>query len=297
MQKIIVTGSNGLIGTRLMSDLADQFSLVGFDYSNPDLPVDITKIDSLKVAFEKHQDAVAVVHLAAYTDVSGAFLQSGDKNASAYQINVLGTQNVASCAKEFGQQLVHMSTAYVFSGDKNSPYTEEDDPSPIEWYGKTKAEAEELLVDVGGDYTILRIDQPFRNDSFSKLDTLHRVIKGIKDATLYPQFTNHYFGPTYIPDLVQVIGEVIRQRITGLYHASQGESWSDFEFAVAVNRILGLGGEIKAGDLDEYLKTTNRPYQRSTALSCERLRQKLTDFKWKTVEEAIALSKTGVDAL
>ncbi|MDR0462605.1 MAG: NAD(P)-dependent oxidoreductase, partial [Pseudomonadales bacterium] len=178
-EKIIVTGSSGLIGTKLVADLEQQFELVGFDHSNPIMPVDIADIDSLKSAFEKHQDAKAVVHLAAYTDVTAAHMQAGDRDGSAYRINVDGSKNVALCAKEYGQHMIHMSTAYVFSGDKDAPYTEEDELSPIEWYGQTKAYAEQAVTSVGPKYTILRIDQPFRSDAFGKLDTVHRIIEGL----------------------------------------------------------------------------------------------------------------------
>lgn len=285
--KIIVTGSSGLIGSRLVKDLADRYEIIGFDYADKKMPIDITNMEVLKEAFDKYSEANYVVHLAAYTDVTGAFLQSGDKDGAAYKINVDGTRNIARCAKEFGQRMIHMSTAYVFSGDKETSYTEEDDFSPIEWYGQTKAWAEEAVIDSTDDYVILRIDQPFRSDTFPKLDNVHRIIKSLEDDTLYPQFTNHFFGPTYINDLTLVIGEFINKGYTGLYHASSGEAWSDFEFAKAINDILKLGKEIKAGNLDAYLQTANRPYQKNTALNCARLKN-MIETKLHTVREAIA---------
>jgi dTDP-4-dehydrorhamnose reductase len=182
--------------------------------------------------------------------------------------------------------MIHISTAYVFDGKSEGLYTEQEPMKPIEWYGQTKAWAEEVVRESDIDWTILRIDQPFRSDQFPKVDIAHRIVEGLKDGTLYPQFTNHYFGPTFIDDFAKIIDWIVRTKTTGLYHATSGEKWSDWEFAKLINQTLKLDGEIKEGDLDEFLKTISRPYQRNTALDSSKL-IKMLDFKLRTVSEAI----------
>jgi dTDP-4-dehydrorhamnose reductase len=286
MEEILGTGLHGLVGSRLLKDYADRYHFDNLDVRDPRRPVDITNFQQVLTACQ-NSPAKVLVHFAAFTDVTAAWQQNGDKTGSCYQVNVEGTKNVLKACQETGKRLIHISTAYVFNGEKTEPYREDDARQPIEWYGQTKAWAEELVEKSEIPWTILRIDQPFRSDGFAKIDTLHRIIQGLQQKTLYPQFRDHYFGPTYINDFVRVIDWVIRKEKTGLYHASSGESWSDYDFAKNVNEILQLSGDVQGSDLAEYLKTLQRPYQKNTALSCDKLKAEL-DFTLKSVRQAIA---------
>lgn len=283
---LLATGLNGLVGSRLQLDLADQYDFANLDINHPQMPTDITDANQVMRAVSA-STANSVVHLAAYTDVTGAWQQTGEKNGICYKVNVLGTQNMVKACEATGKHLIHVSTAYVFDGEKDGLYDETDQPNPIEWYGQSKAMAEEVVQGSSCDWTILRIDQPFRSDSFPKVDTLHRIIAGLRAGTLYPQFSDHYFGPTFINDFVKIIDLVVRKKLIGLFNASSGEKWSDFEFAKTVAEILNIDAEVKAGSLEKYLQTSQRPYQKNTALSIEKLLPHL-DFKLKTVKEAIA---------
>lgn len=285
LKPLLTTGLNGLVGSRFAKDFSDQYQIDNLDLRDQDQPADITKYDQVLKRFE-NSEATHVIHLAAYTDVTGAWEQTDDKNGLAYQVNVVGTANIIKAAEATNKHLIYVSTAYVFDGEKLEPYTEDDQTNPIEWYGKTKYLAEELVTKANTPWTILRIDQPFRSDEFEKVDTVHRIIKGIKDGSLYPQFTNHFFGPTYVNDFVKVLDFVVRTSPTGLYHASSGEQWTDYEFAKLINEALKLGGEIKEGDLEAYLAKSERPYQRNTAMNTDKL-AKILDFKQKTIKEAI----------
>jgi dTDP-4-dehydrorhamnose reductase len=78
----------------------------------------------------------------------------------------------------------------------------------------------------------------------------------------------------------------MRQNLTGLYHASAGESWTDYEFAKLINETFNLNFDLKEGSLAEYLKTSNRPYQKNTALNIDKLKL-ILDFKLKSIKEAV----------
>ncbi len=286
MNKLLITGSNGLVGTRFMMDFGSTYSFDQCDISNPDNPVDITNYESVIRAFER-SEAKSIVHLAAFTDVTRAWEERDNKDGLAYKINVDGTENVVKAASATGKHLIHISTAYVFDGENPDMYQESDERNPIEWYGYTKAKAEEVVEKSEIDWTILRIDQPFRPDPFAKTDTAHRIVQGFLNNQLYPQFVDHFFGPTFLPDFSKVLDWVIRTQATGVYHASSGEMWSDFEFATAIKESLNLDGEVKEGKLEDYLKTLNRPYQKNTALNCAKLQEKV-DFEFTPIKEAVA---------
>lgn len=285
MKSLITTGLNGLVGSRFAKDFEAQYEFDNLDLRDKEKPTDITNYKQVLERF-KNSDATHVVHLAAYTDVTGAWNQTDDKDGLAYQVNVIGTENVVRAAQETNKHVIYVSTAYVFDGKKDDLYTEEDTPNPIEWYGKTKYLAEEVVKKANCKWTILRIDQPSRSDAFEKVDTAHRVMNGIKDGSLYPQFTNHYFGPTFVDDFSKILDFVIRTSPEGLFHASSGESWTDYDFAVAINEANQLGGKIGTGDLEAYLASSERPYQKNTAMSNKKLLE-ILDFKPKAIEEAL----------
>lgn len=286
MQKpILVTGGNGLVGSNFIQKYTDHYSFEGLDISNPTNPVDITNQEQVFKAIEQSQ-AEYIVHFAAFTDVTGAFNQTGDKSGSAYKVNVIGTQNIVDACKKFNKHLIHISTAYVFDGEKEGLYTEADPINPIEWYGQTKAEAENAVTNSDIAWTILRIDQPFRSDTQVRPDVVRRIAEGIKTGKLYPQFNNHYFGPTFIDDFSRVLDFIIRSKTVGLFNASSGEKWNDYDFAQLVNQTLSLGGTITAGDLNEYLKTVSRPYQKNTAMDTTKLKN-ILDFELISVTDAL----------
>lgn len=282
---ILVTGANGLVGSKFIQMFADKYEFETLDISDEKNPVDITNHSQVCTALE-NSEAEYIVHYAAYTDVTGAWKQNGDKTGIAYKVNVDGTRNVIQACQKTNKHLIHVSTAYVFNGEKEGLYTEDDQLSPIEWYGHTKAEAERLITDSDIKWNILRIDQPFRSDTQVRPDVVRRIAKGLKDKNLYPQFNNHYFGPTFIDDFARVVDFMIRTGTTGLFNASSGERWTDFDFANLVNKTLNLSGEIKSGDLEEYLKTLDRPYQRNTAMDASKLKGVL-DFQLMSVENAL----------
>jgi len=282
---LLGTGLNGLIGSKFVMDFSNKYDFDNLDLRNSLRPVDITDERQI-LAVLGSSEAKFVVHMAAFTDVTGAWEQTNDTNGVCYQVNVKGTENLVKACEKTNKHLIHLSTAYVFDGEKEDMYLETDKTNPIEWYGKTKALAEEVIQNSNADWTILRIDQPFRNDAFTKVDTLHRVLEGMKNNKLYPQFVDHRFGPTYINDFVKIIDLVITKKLTGLYHASSGESWTDFEFAKAINYTFGFNFDVQEGSLAKYLETSNRPYQKNTALNIDKLRPYL-DFDLKNIKQAI----------
>ena len=316
--QLITTGLKGLVGSKFAQDFADKYDFLSLDLRNPNNPVDITNYESVIKAFSRAPEAKFVFHLAAFTDVTKAWQQRDDKNGLAYQVNVVGTKNIVKACKQTNKHLIHVSTAYVFNGKKEGLYLETDPTSPIEWYGQTKTWAEEAVTGSDIDWTILRIDQPFRSDNFAKLDIAHRSIVGLKNNNLPPMFINHYFGPTYIDDFAKVVDFFIRTDHTGLFHASSGEQWTDYKFASLIKKSLELknlddaeaklklkkSGEnvlaenqkltdIKQGNLSTYLKTLNRPYQQNTAMNCDKLKG-ILDFKMKSVQEAMEQKKLRI---
>lgn len=285
---VAVTGGTGLVGSRFLADYTEKYEFVSLDLNDSVNPIDITNAEQVRQLFVARQPA-AVVHFAAFTDVTAAWKQSNDTTGLVYKVNVTGTEVVSRAAAEIDAHFIQISTAYVFDGSSPEPYTEIAVPNPIEWYGRTKLLAEEAVQLISKKWTILRIDQPFRPDAFPKIDVAHRIFKGLTDGSLYPQFTDHYFGPTFIPDFAKIIDWVLRTGTTGIFHATSGEQWTDYAFAQAIAAKAGFDpGIVKQGSLAQYLATSERPYQKNTALNTTKLAN-LLDFKMTTIASALNL--------
>ena len=265
---LLGTGLTGLVGSKFVQMFSDQYEFTNLDLATG---VDITDSESVKKAIVDHP-AKVVVHFAAFTDVTKAYQENGNKEGIVYKVNVGGTQNIVTAIKSSGKRLIHISTAYVFDGQKEGLYTEKDAVNPIEWYGQTKALAEDVVMNADISASIFRIDQPYRQDEFPKLDILHRVKKGLEEGTLPPMFINHTFTATKIEEFAKVVQYALDHELRGIFHATTDPVTTDYQFAMNIQRQFGLKGEVRPGDLNEYLQKTNRPYQKNTALDTTKLK-------------------------
>lgn len=266
-QSVLGTGLSGLVGSKLVELLSDQYKFENLDLSRG---VDILNESQVREYVNK-SDAQVLIHMAAFTDVTKAYEETGNTDGVTYKVNVIGTRNVVKAVNEAGKYLIHLSTAYVFDGQKEVPYVETDACNPIEWYGQTKLWAEEEVMNAGGKYSILRIDRPYRLDDFPKKDILHKVMEKLQTNTLPPQFTDTSWTPTSIEVFCDWMRQIMNKQPQGIYHATTEPVFSDYTFALWVKDKYQLPGEVKQGSLAGYLKSSNRPYQKNTALDTTKL--------------------------
>ena len=280
---LLTTGLTGLVGSRIAEMLADKYEFFNMDLTTGVDITDKTKIEN----FVKEHPAEVMIHLAAYTDVNGAYAQTDDKEGICYRVNVEGTKNIARVCQENKIYLINISTDFVFSGTKTESYLETDPRDPIEWYGQTKAWAEEEIEKTVEHYAIARIGYPFRAKFETKLDTVAKTKQGLADGTLYPQFSDMIITPTYIDDLAGVIELMIAKKPQGIFHLHSSSSLSPFELAKKIATTFGFDPtSVKEGSLEEYLKTTDRPYQKSLRMSNQKVQAEL-GVKLMTIDEAL----------
>lgn len=283
---VIGTGRSGLVGSRIVELLSDKFNFIDFSL---DTGIDITDKFVLEEAFRRHQQAKAVVHLAAFTNVDAAWQQKGNKSGSCYRVNVLGTRNIAQLCAQFNKYLIHVSTDFVFDG-RHPPaggYTEMDQPYPIEWYGETKYLAEKEVEQAGGQPCIARIAFPFRAHFPAKLDVVRRIIKGFKENSLPAMFTDQIITPTFIDDIAVAIESLINETPSGIYHLVGSTPLSPYQLACQIADVFGFDKKIiKEGSLEEYVKETGRPRQKNLSLSNQKLKKEL-GIEMKTIPAAL----------
>jgi dTDP-4-dehydrorhamnose reductase len=282
-QKLLVTGLSGLVGSRLAALYGENYEMVNLDLTSG---IDITDRTSVERVFADNNDATGIIHLAAFTNLNAAHEQEGDINGSCYKVNVTGTKVIAETAAKHHVYMMHVSTDYVFDGEKSDTYTEVDTPCPIEWYGQTKYMAEQAVTASGTDYVILRLAFPYQAQPM-RPDLIAKMRQSFENHRLYPLFTDHFITPTFVDDVAAVFYYCASQQPTGLYHMTGSSFHSDFEIGQMVKETFGYEDEVIPGLLAEYLKANPRPYQRSMKIDNSKL-QKEFGIKMRSLGEGLA---------
>lgn len=283
-EEVITTGLSGLVGSRILELLGDDFT---FQDLSLDKGFNITKIESIEEEISS-SSAKVIIHLAAFTDVNAAWTERGNKKGKCYLINVIGTQNVAFLCRKYNKFLIHFSTDFVFDGRKKGAYTEEDKPNPIEWYGQTKFWAEEEVKKSGCQWCILRIAFPFRSYFPPKLDLVRKIIEGFKNKNLSPMFVDQIITPTFIDDIALALKVILVKKPRGIYHLVGSTSLSPYQLALKIAGIFNFDRKlVKKGSLEEYLRSNPnfRPYQKNLALSNKKIKK--LGIKTREIEKAL----------
>ncbi len=239
---IIGTGLSGLVGSRITE-------LLGLSYTFEDLSrktgTDITDKESVLKKIQD-SDAPVVLHLAAKTDVDGSEKEKDlGQESEAWKINVLGTQNVVDACKQTGKKIIFVSTDMVFSGDKKlgEKYSEEDAPSPANFYATTKYEAEKVVLQSGIPSVLLRIAYPYRAN-FEKKEYVRIFISLLSQGKPIKAVSDHYFTPTFIDDIAIVLNTIVQKNILGIFHCVGDESVSPFLVAKSVAKEFGFNEDL-----------------------------------------------------
>lgn len=242
--KILITGSNGMLGTDLSALLAEDNHIVGVDITDPPDPermphsfhkASITDAARMMEVMEEETPEL-VIHTAAWADVDGC--EKEPKKAE--EVNTKGTFNTAKAAARVGAPMIFISTDFVFNGKKTTPYSETDTPDPISVYGRTKYEAERELESIMGSYVILRISWLFGRNGKNFVNTIiskagfQNKISVVNDQT---------GSPTYTKDISQAIRKLLETDLSSrrdIFHVSNSGSCSWYEFAKRILEVKGI---------------------------------------------------------
>lgn len=289
LPKLIVTGLSGLIGSRFAERARGAYALVNVDISEG---IDITNEAQVAKVFDEHRDAEAVIHLAAFTNVSGAYAETGNEEGPCYRINVIGTRNIAQACAARGLHLIHVSTDFVFDGTKEEPYTEEDETHPIEWYGQTKLWAEEEVKKIP-NCTIIRIAFPYAAGPAPKLDLVQSVLKDLKEGKTIYRFTDQVTTPTFVGDVADALFLLAKLKPNHeIFHVTGSTYLSPYELGLKVAKAFECDAAlVQPSSLAEYLKKDPRPRQKSVKLSNAKWAEFAAKHGWrapKTIDEGLA---------
>ncbi|GAB4027698.1 MAG: dTDP-4-dehydrorhamnose reductase [Candidatus Microgenomates bacterium] len=289
MQKpsLILTGATGLVGSRFVELYSDQFEIHNLDLATG---VDITQADQVESFIASHP-STALIHLAAFTDTAKAEAESDNKEGICYLVNVEGTKNIVNSCMNHNIFMIHVSTDFVFDGTKNEPYLESDPRSPLGWYGKTKALAEETVENSGVRYAIARLSYPYRANFSQKPDLIKKIVDGLKSKNLSPRFNDTTITPTLIDDIARGFVSLIESQSPGIYHLVGDTSLSPYELATTVARAYGYDEKLVVpSKLSDYELTHPRIFMRNGSISNQKTKDKL-HIKLSTIAEGLRAIK------
>ena len=249
--KILGTGLTGLVGSRVVELFSQKYE---FENISRSTGVDIASSEQILQAVH-NSDADIILHLAAKTNVDGCETDKllGEKG-EAWQINVVGTQNVADACVESGKKLIYVSTDFVFDGEisESEFYTEESIPNPINWYAKTKYEGEKIVQKLTSPWLIMRLAYPYRAD-FTKGDFFRAMKNRLVAQKPIAGVTDHIFCPTFIDDFALALDILIQNNAEGIYHTVGSEFLSPYNAAMEIVDAFSL-------DVRLISKTTRAEY-------------------------------------
>jgi dTDP-4-dehydrorhamnose reductase len=199
-----------------------------------DLPeVDITDPDAIGRSVEAGKPDV-VIHAAAFTAVDECERQP----QHALLVNSTGTRNVALACRRFDVPMLYISTDYVFDGEKDGPYLENDEPNPLNIYGKSKLEGECHVRELLSRFWIVRTSWLFGPLGKNFVQT---ILERVRAGELLRVVDDQIGAPTYTVDLAAKLLQVVERGEPGVYHITNQGYCSWFEFSKEIARQAGLG--------------------------------------------------------
>ena len=229
--KVVTTGAAGMIG-----------AYVDFGVRPSKGELDVLNRDEV-MRFVKEHKPNAIIHLAAATDT----VRCENDPSYAYTLNGVGTLNVALAAQAVGAVMVYVSTSRVFSGDKQGPYTETDEPNATSIYGKSKQLGEAITSLVAPEYLIVRTSWVFgggsaRDNKFYGT-VLKKLLGGKKELVALDDVLG---SPTYAKDLIESIKEMLEKKSRGIFHIGNGAPATRADIARCMVEHMGLTTSVRA---------------------------------------------------
>ncbi len=281
MEKVFITGANGLLGQHLTALLLKEgYKVIAVGKGVCRLPfaetgfftyydTDITNDFLLHQVMQKEMPGT-VVHAAAVTQVDECQLNQ----EKCEDVNVRATAQVLLSAEECSKRFIYISTDFVFDGEKGD-YSEEDDMSPLSWYGFTKVQAESITQTAGIPWAIIRTCLVYGNTlTGTRSNIISWVKQNLEAGKKIKVVNDQWRTPTYVEDLAKGVLLVIQKQATGIYHISGKDKLTPYSMALATAAYFRLDDSlIEKADASSFQQPARRPLK--TGLNISKARKEL----------------------
>lgn len=289
MNKILVIGAKGMLGRDLVHELLSSFpddEVLGWDIDE----IDIRKEQETVAKIKRARPAI-VINLAGHTDVDGCELNEQE----AFAVNADGMRHIAMGVRLCGAKAIYLSTDYVFNGEKGSPYLEDDPPHPLNIYGRSKWKGEQSALGLAKDGLVIRTQWLYGRHGKNFVTTILRQANEKKVLSI----VNDQIGaPTYTVDLSRAISLLIQKRASGIFHVTNNDFCSWYEFGQTILRLSGAK-EVEALPISSrelnrkaarpsYSVLSTKKFSRETGIELRPWTEALKDFlsEFKGLEQS-----------
>ena len=259
--KILLTGSNGQLG----HDFKKIFNKKNIEYIATDhKELDITNDEDLNRFFQENEGITHVINCAAYNDVDKA-----ETDKKVWLLNAEAPKKLAEFSKKIGAIFVTYTTDFVFDGEKNSPYMEDDKTNGVSEYGKSKAQGEKDVLEAYDKSFVIRTSWVFgiANNNFNK-----QVINWSKSRNELNIVDDQVSVPTYSMDLAEFSWKLIQTEKFGLYHITNDGIASKYDQAKYVLEKIGWKGTLGRAKTADFNLPAKRPaYSKLDSSKVEKL--------------------------
>lgn len=246
--KILITGANGMLAKAVKEELKEN-ELVCTDIEE----LDITNLDAVRL-YTKKVKPDYIINCAAYTAVDKA----EEQEELVYKINAIGPKNLAIATQENNAVLVHISTDYVFGGDKDTSkdYNEDDKKNPQAVYGKTKLAGEKFIEENCKKFYIFRTAWLYGEGhnfvrTMINLSKEHDEVKVVNDQ---------HGSPTYAVDLASIIHQAMEKQIPfGVYNSTNMGYTTWYDFTKMIYDLEGINCKVTPVTSEEFKSAAKRP--------------------------------------
>ena len=221
-----------------------------------------------------------VVNTAAHSSVD--LCETDHSIADKLHVDI--TQDITQVCKDIDSKLVYISTDAVFQGELHKKYTELDQPNPINYYGKTKLQAEQITLNASPKNVVLRTAVIYGWHKKSRFTNW--IIQTLKENHIVDPFIDQYNTPTLVDDLAKSLLNIFEKNISGMFHATGKSCLNRYEFALVLASTFGLDKKlIKSVTSKE--KKQDAPRPTSTCLDSRKL-EKLIDFNFSDIQSGVS---------
>lgn len=288
---ILITGANGMLGEECVKMLSGAHVVTACDLQDSleyesavaYRKLDVTDQQAVKTIIAQNHPEI-IINCAAYTDVDGSEIN----RETAWNVNTGGVGNLLAAMPESGCKLIQISTDYVFDGSVG-PYAEDQPTNPINYYGQTKLEAEEMIQKSDVPWVIIRTNVIFGNTVVQKASFVRWVIEKLQRFETISVVNDQFGNPTWSVGLAEAIQKIIDRDATGLYHYAGEDYISRFEFALKIAGVYNLDPTLIRKTTTRALnQKAPRPYK--AGLTCEKIKKEL-DVPFYSIIESLNLMK------
>ena len=283
MKKILILGGSGFVSTNLIKYLPENWDIFATYNSNI---IKSEKIQSFKINFLETPEKIIpiiqnikpdyIIDTVAFPSVD--FCE--ENHSIADKLHIDATKIISKISNKINSKLLFLSTDAVFEGELNKKYFETDIPKPVNYYGFTKLKAEEIILSTSQNNVVLRTSVIYGTGTQSRFTNW--ILSYLREKRPVDPFVDQFNSPTLVDDLSQAIVKILKNNISGLFHATGPTCVNRYDFALMLAKEFNLDSHLII-PVTSSQKKQNAPRPISTCLNSSKLEEKInftfTDLK------------------